>query len=356
MPEDTPRDGSMGADRADATPDGGAAVASARAADATDSTGATGVAEATETAESSEAAAAAEAAETAETAETAAAVATAESTGDDTVSIPLPRPRILVRIARREARLTGRRGWALGLIGVFAVFGLLLATFSGSGVAPSGYDPVVASYVELATYLVPLAALAFGHGAVVGAAERGRLGVVLTLPVSRVEAAIGVFAGRAAVLGAAVVLGFGGPGLLLLREHGLAGWPTFAWFLLATVAVAVALLGVGVAISAAAPTSTVALASALLVWAWFALVHDLLALGVLAALDGASSFVAVAVAANPVSTYRLLALVPTGAGGAGLSAALDGSGLSAGVLVAVLLGWIALAVAVGAGALHRKRI
>jgi len=108
-----------------------------------------------------------------------------------TTPTPLTRPtptrslspsaaRIVARIARRETRLTTRRGWALGLTVVFAAFGFLLATFSGSGVAPTGYEPVVASYVELATFLVPLAALAFGHGAVVGAAERGRLGVVLT--------------------------------------------------------------------------------------------------------------------------------------------------------------------------------
>ncbi|MDZ5812958.1 ABC transporter permease [Halorubrum sp. AD140] len=285
-----------------------------------------------------------------------------DSTGETTtadargVTVPPPRPGVVSRIARRETRLTTRRGWALALSVVFAAFGLLLATFSGSSVAPTGYEPVVASYVELATYLVPLAALAFGHGAIVGAAERGRRGVGLTLPVSRVEAAIGVFLGRAAVLAAAVTLGFGVPGLLLLREFGLAGWPTFAWFLFATVAVAVALLGLGVAISAAAPTSTVALAGALLAWAWFALVHDLLALGVLAAVDGADGLVAVAVAANPVSTYRLLALAPTDAGGAGLSAALHGSGLSAATLVAVLLGWVALGVGVAAVALRAKRI
>jgi len=280
---------------------------------------------------------------------------TAHAADADSISIPLPRPGIVARIARRETRLTTRRGWALGLTVVFAAFGFLLATFSGSGVAPTGYEPVVASYVELATFLVPLAALAFGHGAVVGAAERGRLGVVLTLPVSRAETAIGVFAGRAAVLGSAVILGFGVPGLLLLREYGLAGWPTFAWFLFATVAVAVALLGIGVGISALAPTSTMALAGALLVWAWVALVHDLLAMGVLAALDGANGFVAVAVAANPVSTYRLLALAPTDAGGAGLAAALDG-GLSVGVLVGVLLGWVALGVVVAAVAMRVKRI
>jgi len=192
---------------------------------------------------------------------------TARAADADTVSVPLPRPGIVARIARRETRLTTRRGWTVGLTAGFAAFGLLLATFSGSGVAPTGYEPVVASYVELATFLVPLAALAFGHGAVVGAAERGRLGVVLTLPVSRAETAIGVFAGRAAVLGSTIVLGFGVPGLLLLREYWLAGWPTFAWFLFATVALAVALLGVGVAISALAPASTTALAGALLVWA-----------------------------------------------------------------------------------------
>ncbi|WP_128905580.1 ABC transporter permease [Halorubrum amylolyticum] len=336
MPEESPAE--RGERAADATPpepttDGGVALDGAAAA-----SGASGAA--------TDEPAAADPADESET---------AHETDADTISIPLPRPRIVARIARRETRLTTRRGWTVGLTVVFAAFALLLATFSGSGVAPTGYEPVVASYVELATFLVPLAALAFGHGAVIGAAERGRLGVVLTLPVSRAETAIGVFAGRAAVLGSTVVLGFGVPGLLLLREYGLAGWPTFAWFLFATAAVAVALLGIGVAISALAPASTIALAGALLVWAWVALVHDLLAMGVLAALDGAGGFVAAAVAANPVSTYRLLALAPTDAGGAGLAAALD-SGLSVGVLVGVLLGWVALGVVVAAVAMRAKRI
>ncbi|GAA0509586.1 Cu-processing system permease protein [Halorubrum aquaticum] len=268
----------------------------------------------------------------------------------------LPRPGIVVRLARREARLTVRRGWALGLTVLLAVFAVLLATFSGSSVAPTGYDPVIASYVELATYLVPLAALAFGHGAIVGAAERGRLGVLLTLPVSRAETALGILVGRAAVLASAVVLGFGVPGLLLLREFGLAGWPTFAGFLLATVAVAVALLGIGVAISALASTSTFALAGALLVWVWTALVHDLLALGVLSAFEGAGDLVAAMIVSNPVATYRLLALAPTDAASAGLAAALDGSGLSAGLLVVALAAWVALAGVVSAVALRRKRV
>jgi Cu-processing system permease protein len=93
---------------------------------------------------------------------------TAHAADADTISVPLPRPGIVARIARRETRLTTRRGWTVGLTVVFSAFGFLLATFSGSGVAPTGYEPVVASYVELATFLVPLAALAFGHGAVVG--------------------------------------------------------------------------------------------------------------------------------------------------------------------------------------------
>lgn len=268
----------------------------------------------------------------------------------------LPRPRVVGRLARREARLTVRRGWAIGLTALFAAFGLLLATFSGASVAPDGYEPVVASYVELATFLVPLVALAFGHGAIVGAAERGRLGVVLTLPVSRAETVVGILAGRAFVLAGAVVVGFGVPGLLLLREFGVAGWPTFAWFLLATVAVAVALLGVGVAISALSPTSTIALAASLLVWVWVALVHDLLALGVLAAVDGAADAVAILLAANPVATYRLLALAPTEAGGAGLAAALDGSGLSPLLLFGALGGWLLVATVIAAVGLRTQQV
>lgn len=252
-------------------------------------------------------------------------------------------------MAVHEYRLAIRGRWAFALTGLFAVFALMLATFSGSEVAPTGFERIVASLASLATYLVPLAALVFGYDAVVGARERGWLDIVYALPAPRWRIVVGTFFGRALVLAAATVIGFGVTGLLLLREYGTAGWSAYLGFLAAAVGVGVAFLALSVLLSALATEKTHALGGALLVWVWFVLVHDLLALGVVAAFDLPNWVVSAFLLANPASVFRVLTLsLLDASGGGGFAAVLAATGLSVGVLVAALLAWIAVPVVLAA--------
>lgn len=263
----------------------------------------------------------------------------------------------VVTLATTEYRLAVRSRWALALTGLFAVFGLGLATFSGSAVGPSGTERVVASLTSLAVYVVPLAALALGYDAIVGRDEQGWLAVVASLPVTRARIVLGTFLGRATVLTGATVVGFGSVGLLLLRENGTTGWDAFLLFLGGAVGVGAVFLALSVAISAVAGEKTHALGLALVCWVWFVLVHDLLALGVVAAFSLPDAGLSGLVLANPASAFRVFVLGTIGTTtGGGFTAALAETGLSTPLLAGALVGWGLLGLGGAAAFVRRRRL
>lgn len=268
-----------------------------------------------------------------------------------------PQLRQIGTLAATEFRLSVRSKWAFALTGLFALFGVMLATFSGSAVGPEGMERVVASLTSLAVYLVPLAALALGYDAIVGREEEGWLAVVFSLPVTRQRVVVGTFLGRAVVLAGATVLGFGVVGFLLLREYGAAYWGTFLAFLAAAVAVGTVFLAIAILVSTVAREKTHALGAVLLVWLWFVLIHDLLAMGVVSVLSVPSSVLTATVLANPASVFRVLVLsqLETTASG-GLDAAVAATGLSTPLLLAALIGWIVVPITAASVLVHRRRI
>jgi len=256
-----------------------------------------------------------------------------------------------------EYRLAVRSRWALALTGLFVVFGGMMLTFSGSAVGPEGAERVVASLTSLAAYLIPLAALALGYDAVVGREDEGWLAVVFSLPVRRSEVVAGTYLGRLTVLAGATVLGFGFSGVLLVREFGLGAWPSFLGFLVGAVGAGAAFLAIAVLLSTVAREKTHALGAALLVWVWFVLVHDLIALGVVAAFELPDAVLSALVFSNPVSAFRVLVLSGLGTtAGGGFTAVLAGSGLSTASLAAALAAWCVVPIAVAARLVRRRRL
>lgn len=264
------------------------------------------------------------------------------------------RARQVLAVAAQEYRLSVRNRWAYALVGVFALLAGPLAAFGTSRVGPAGHEAVVVSLASLATYLVPLAALAFGYDAVVGAAEDGWLDVVFALPVPRAAVVWGTYLGRAVALAAATAVGFGLAGAVLLASRGPGGAGLYAGFLLSAVGVGLAFLALSVLVSTVAAEKTHALGAALVVWVWFVLLHDLLALGVLAAVEVPDAAVAAMVVTNPADVFRLLVLRGVETTGGGAAAVFAGSGLSTPALAVALVAWCLVPVAV-AGRLVKRR-
>ncbi|ELZ36411.1 ABC transporter permease [Halorubrum distributum] len=286
--------------------------------------------------------------------ESAATAAAAETSTNDGVRGAL---RHVFVVAVTEYRLAVRSRWALALTVLFVVFGGVMLTFSGSAVGPAGAERVVASLTSLAAYLVPLAALALGYDAIVGREEEGWLAVVFSLPVRRSEVVAGTYLGRLAVLAGATVLGFGFSGALIVREFGVGSLSAFLGFLGGTVGVGAAFLAVALLLSTVAREKTHSLGAALLVWVWFVLVHDLLALGIVAATELPDAALSALVLSNPVSAFRVFVLSGLGTtAGGGFTAVLAGSGLSTVALAASLVAWTIVPVAVAARLVRRRRL
>lgn len=258
-------------------------------------------------------------------------------------------------IAKTEYRLAIRSHWALGLTAVFALFALGLTTFSGAEVAPAGYERTVASLASLAVYLLPLAALAFGYDAIVGREDSGWLQALFALPIGRFRVVMGIFLGRAVVLAGSIVIGFGVAGVLLLREFGVGGWPTYVRFTLAAVLAGWAFLALATLVSSVAREKTHAFGVVLAAWAWFVLVYDLLALGIIAAFRLSDAVISVLIIGNPAGLFRLLVLGGLETGGSGgYGAAFAAAGVPTWLLVFMLLSWTVVPLVL-AGILARRR-
>lgn len=262
----------------------------------------------------------------------------------------------LLALATREYRLTVRSRWELGIALLFGLFTGAVVQFGATAVGPGRFNAVVATLAELGVYLVPLAALAMGYDAVVGAEETGSLELLLSLPITRRRFVLGTFLGRAAVLSGAILLGFVPGAVLTLSYLGLGSLGTYAIVALAAAMTAVAVLGIGVLVSTAAAEKTHALGLALAIWLWLALLHDLVAIGAVSSLDLGGSAIAAAILSNPVDCFRVLALsqVDTIAGGFG--SLLLQTGLSGRLVLGALLGWTVVPVALAGRLLDRRRL
>lgn len=260
-------------------------------------------------------------------------------------------------VAYNEYRLTVRSRWAVALTALFGLLAVMLITFSGSAVGPDGFDRIVASLTSLAVYLLPLAALALGYDAIVGSDENGWLDVLFSLPVARAHVVIGTYLGRAMVLTGATAIGFGAAAIPLLLEYGFRGWDAYVVFVFGAIVVGLVFLSLAVLVSTATLDKAHALGIALVLWVWFVLLHDLIAIGMVAAFDLPDYALSAMILTNPVDVFRVLVLGQLDVGGqAGFAAVLAETALSTGVLATALLAWIAIPIATAATLVRRRRL
>ncbi|MFB6309084.1 MAG: ABC transporter permease [Haloarculaceae archaeon] len=281
------------------------------------------------------------------------------TTGNDTVradggqALALDRLRA---VAGREYRLAVRSRWAAGVTLLFGLFTVGIVQFGASSVGPGQVDAIVATLAQLGVYVVPLAALAFGYDAVVGADENGSLELVLSLPIPQSRVVLGAFLGRALAFAGAILVGFlpGGVLAAVLIEPGVLG--TYALVAIAAVLAGWAFLAVSVLVSTVAAEKTHALGGVLAAWLWFVLLHDLLALAGVATFDLSGSAVAAMVLLNPADCFRVLALSGVDVVAGGFGTVMQQASLSVPLVAAGLLAWIVGPVGLAMRLIYRRRL
>jgi Cu-processing system permease protein len=219
--------------------------------------------------------------------------------------------RPVMTIAAKECRDRIRNRWALAVASVFTVFALAIAYFGAAQQGTVGLrsvDVTIASLVSLVIYLVPLIALLLGYDAIVGERERGSLGLLMSLPITRTELLLGKFAGLALALALATIAGFGIVGVLLAMRFGAGALVHYAGFVASAVGLGLAFLSVSVLISVVAATRIGASGMAIVAWFGFVLVYDLVLLALLVAFATRlpSSVVPALLLANPADAFRMV--------------------------------------------------
>jgi Cu-processing system permease protein len=210
------------------------------------------------------------------------------------------------------------------------------------------------SLVTLASLVVPLVALIASHDAIVGERERNTLGLLLSLPVRRIEVLLAKLCGRALALATAVLLGLGSA--MLMSQPSAAR--ALSSLMGPTLLLGLAFLSIGLLISVL--TRRQVTATSLVVVVWFGLVffYDLGLLSLLVISDGAISQKAMTwlVLINPAGLYRVQMMQvfagPDVLGDLGMSVALPREG----VLGSLWLFWLAGPVVLSSWIFSRRQV
>lgn len=266
-------------------------------------------------------------------------------------------------LAGKEFRDGLRNRWVAGATILLAALAFAL-TFVGS--SPTGLleaKPLAVTVVSISSltiFLVPLIALLIGYDAIVGESERGCLLLLLTYPVSRLEIVIGKYLGHAAILAVATLVGYGAAGAAaaISGSADAESWRAFAGLLASSVMLGLAFLALAYLVSAVVAERSTAAGLAVGIWLVFVIVYDLALMGAIVATKGAvaADLFTALLLFNPADAYRLFNLtafdnVRTISGMGGLSASTH---FPAWLLMAVIVGWIALPLA-GAIAVFNRR-
>lgn len=264
-------------------------------------------------------------------------------------------------LVRKEIRDATQSRWLLGFAVSFTLLVLLFARVqSGGDVFAHGFNRTTAGLRNLVLLAVPLLALLLGASAVASEREQGTLATLLSQPVGSGELLLAKYVGLTLAIWAAVALGFGLGGLLLALVAPLGAFDRFLAFVGLAAALASASASIGLLLSVTLRTRLRAMASAALVWLVLTLFYELAVIAIALAISASGRTLLVAALLDPVEATRILGILavepnlevlgPLG----GYLATQLGTGATAGLLVASLLGWVVVPLA-AAVALFRSQ-
>ena len=271
--------------------------------------------------------------------------------------------RALLEIARKEWRDGLRNRWVAAAILLLAGLALLLALL---GAAPTGSVKASAlavtltSLASLTVYLLPLIALMLAYDAVVGEAERGTLLLLLSYPVPRWAVILGKFLGHLGILALALLVGYGGPCLLvaLTRSSAPADWAALGGLLASSLLLGGAFLALGYLVSTLVRERATAVGLAIGLWLAMVVLYDLGLLALLVADESQSigqGLFGLLLLLNPTDAFRLFNLTASESaslvsGMSGANAALAPFGLLS------IAAWLIAALAASALVFHRREL
>ncbi|HLO78817.1 MAG TPA: ABC transporter permease subunit [Magnetospirillum sp.] len=269
---------------------------------------------------------------------------------------------VVIILTTKEFRDGLRNRWLAATTLILLGLALGLAFLGSAPVGHVGASPLAVTVVSLASltvFLLPLMALMLAFDAVVGEAERGTLLLLLSYPVRRWQIVVGKFLGHTALLAVATIVGYGAAGVAIAIKGGVEQWPSFVVLVASSVALGAVFLALGYLASTCVRERATAAGLAVGLWLLLVLLYDLVLLGVLAATQGQGAVGALfpwVLLVNPADVFRLLNL--TGFGEvrqfSGLAGLAGDQLVRPAALVAALVAWVAVPLAVAILAFRRR--
>lgn len=254
----------------------------------------------------------------------------------------MKRADVIHTVALKELmdRLHDRWIWTVIVLVLIATLAVAYLGAAPVGVVGArGADVIMASILNLAVYLVPLLALVMGAGVIIDEKRRGVLDLILVYPISSGEYFLGTFVGYAAALSIALVASFVPTAFVLASTTGI-NLVEYGLLLVLILALGWAFLAVSFLISLLTRDRARAVASSVLAWICAVFVFDLVLVGSLVLYPGVPpSLFGVTLLLNPADVFRLLAFSWVGSTASPLGLATVAPPFPAAVLVAVLLLW-----------------
>ena len=216
-------------------------------------------------------------------------------------------------LVAKEARDALRNRWFIAYGASLVILSLILSllVLASAGYGPvSGFGRTAAGIVNLMLLLVPLMGLTLGALSLATERERGALDFWLSQPLDPAEVYLGKALGLGVALAAVVSIGFGASGLLLGIAGSSRGPLTLLFLFLTglTILLGWASLALGLCLSARVSRTSTAVSVAVALWLVLVLVSSLGLMGTAVVVRLSPAWLLAAALANPVESYRILAV------------------------------------------------
>jgi Cu-processing system permease protein len=217
----------------------------------------------------------------------------------------------LMTIAGRDARAGLRNRWFIVYAAVFLVLsvGFSWVAMAGSELTgQTGFGRTSAGLLNLMLLMVPLIGLTVGAQSIVTDRQDRSLDYLLAQPVSLLEVYAGKYLGAAATIVLLLLFGFGWSGVVMAMRGTAGSSSDFILLVTVTTLLGLGMLSVGFLISSFSPQTAAALGIAVSLWLGFVIVGDLGIMGSSLVMDLSPSSMLGLTLANPLDTYKLLAV------------------------------------------------
>lgn len=212
-------------------------------------------------------------------------------------------------LASKEVRDLRRNRWVLLLTGVFTGLSVLLTAFGLSGVGESGgmtgFGRTFASLLNLSLLIVPLMGLIIGAMSLATERDQQTLNTLLAQPLTPAVIVWGKFLGALGVLSGAVLIGFGGSGLMIYTYGADVPLDKFLLQTGLTLLLSWACMALGMAVSALTRRAATAIGVALLLWLTLTFVSDLGIIGTAMALRLKAQTLLWLTLMNPLQVFKI---------------------------------------------------